>query len=150
MVSHLQTLARKGSKIAGAKKYLVWIFSLHWFTPFKRLFAPTSRSPMSKFFFNFGILGGKYGKKWGQIWKLVLIKVVKLPHNFFCFSANFVFLAGFFWYWSYYLHRTRDSLSPIFGLFFDVRKNWRFLLLFLSHSSEKLELFQGLQMREFM
>ena len=33
------------------------------------------------------------------------------------FSANLALLAGFFWYRCYYLHRSRDALSPICGIF---------------------------------
>ena len=33
------------------------------------------------------------------------------------FSANFALLAGFFWYWWYYPYRSRDSLSPVCGIF---------------------------------
>ena len=36
----------------------------------------------------------------------------------FVFSANFAVLAGFFWYQCYYLHRSRDSLYPVWGIFF--------------------------------
>ena len=35
----------------------------------------------------------------------------------FCFSANFAFIAGFFWYWCYYSHWLRDALSPICKIF---------------------------------
>ena len=33
------------------------------------------------------------------------------------FSANFALLVGFFWYWCYYPHRSRDALSPVCGIF---------------------------------
>ena len=33
------------------------------------------------------------------------------------FSVIFALLAGFFWYWCYYPHRVRDSLSPVCGIF---------------------------------
>ena len=36
---------------------------------------------------------------------------------FFFFSANFALLAGCFWYWCYYLPRSRDALSPVCGIF---------------------------------
>ena len=36
---------------------------------------------------------------------------------FFFSSANFALLTGFFWYRCYYLHRSRDSLSPICRIF---------------------------------
>ena len=64
-------------------------------------------------------LGKSNGKKWSQIWNLVLIKGVKLPRKFlfFLFSANFALLAGFIWYWCYYLHWSRDPLSLVCGIF---------------------------------
>ena len=33
------------------------------------------------------------------------------------FLANFALLAGFFWYRCYYPHQSRDSLSPVCGIF---------------------------------
>ena len=33
-----------------------------------------------------------------------------------CFLANFALLAGFVWYWCYYPHRSRDTMSPICGI----------------------------------
>ena len=59
--------AKKCSKIKklllikGVKSQRQFFFTdfLYWFTPFKRLFAPTSKSSMSKLFRFFGILGGK-------------------------------------------------------------------------------------------
>ena len=47
--------------------------------PFKRLFAPTSWSRMSQDFRDSESLGKSNGNKWSQIWKLLLIKSVKLP-----------------------------------------------------------------------
>ena len=41
-------LLKNGLKSPRQKKFFTDFF--HWFTPFKRLFAPTSRSPMSKLF----------------------------------------------------------------------------------------------------
>ena len=51
--------------------------------PFKHLFAPTSQSWMSKTFRYSESLGKINGKKWYHIWKLLLMKGVKLLHNFF-------------------------------------------------------------------
>ena len=68
----------------------------------KRLFAPTSQSPMSKLFIFTESFGKSNGKKWSQIWKLLLTKGVKLPNKnslfifFFSFFSKFVLLAGFF------------------------------------------------------
>ena len=55
--------------------------------PFKRLFAPTYRSWMSKIFSDSESLGKSNGKKWSQIGNLLLIKDEKLPRKkkvFFC------------------------------------------------------------------
>ena len=49
---------------------------------------------------------------------LLLIKGVKLPHKKSFFSlAILALLEGFFWYLCYYPHRSRDALSPVFGIF---------------------------------
>ena len=138
--------------------------------PFKRLFAPTSRSQMSKIFRDSESLGKSNGKKWSQIWTFLFGSGLKSPRK-----KKFVFLADYavqnmlkttlpdgwdtsgrrvyrlfwhisrrfwvfafwmifslfkkklvFWYsWStllsyrcYYPHRSRDSLSPVCGIFF--------------------------------
>ena len=49
----------------------------------------------SKFFRFLEFFGKCNGKKWSQIWKLLLIKGVKLPRKNVCFLANFALLAGF-------------------------------------------------------
>ena len=61
--------AHKWCKIAAAKKVFVTDFH-HLFIPFNDLFAPTSQSPTSNFFFNFESLRTSNGKKWSQILKL--------------------------------------------------------------------------------
>ena len=58
----------------------------HLFTPFKRLFASTSGSPMSKILRFLESLGKNNENSWSQIVKLLLIKDVKLMRN-----KNFVF-----------------------------------------------------------
>ena len=67
---------------------------------FKRLFAPTSQSRMSKKFRDSESLGKSNGKKWSHIWKLLLIKGVKLQRIkaqlILNHSVNFAFLAFFF------------------------------------------------------
>ena len=50
-------------------------------TPFTGLFAPTSRSPMSKLFRFSESLWKSNGKKWSQILKLLLTKGVKSPRK---------------------------------------------------------------------
>ena len=54
---------------------------------FKHCFVPTFQSQMSKLFRFLESLWKSNGKKWPMIWKLLVIKGVKSPHNFlFCFS----------------------------------------------------------------
>ena len=48
MVSDLKTFAHKGCHIAAAIFFVYRFFLFHLLTLFKRLFAPTSQSPMSK------------------------------------------------------------------------------------------------------
>ena len=60
----------------------------------------------------FGILGRS-----GLRFENLLLKRVKLPWKKFCILANFALLAGFFWYWCYYPHRSRDALSPVCEIF---------------------------------
>ena len=57
---------------------------------------PPSWSPMSKLFRFVESLGKNNMKKWSQIWKLLLITDVKVPHKKVYLSANFVLLEGFF------------------------------------------------------
>ena len=45
----------------------LYVFPSHFLTPFNGLFAPTSRSPMSKLFRYLESLGKSNGKKWSQI-----------------------------------------------------------------------------------
>ena len=49
----------------------------HFLSPFHGLFAPISRSPMSKTFRFFEFLGKSNKKKWSQTWYILLIKGVK-------------------------------------------------------------------------
>ena len=85
----------KGVKTPRQKKFFTDFF--HLFTLFKRLFAPTTWNQMSKLFKFSESLGKSNVKRWSQIWKLFLIKGVKLQRNFLvCFSANFALLAGLF------------------------------------------------------
>ena len=70
----------------------------HVSTQFKHLFASTSQSPSSKILRFSESLRKSNGKKWSQIWKLLLIKGVKLPHkkvNFgeFCLTSR-IFLVS--------------------------------------------------------
>ena len=81
------------------------------------IFAPTSWSEMSKLFKCSESLRRSNGKNLSQIWKLLLIKGVKLPHRkkLFCFVANFALPAEFFWYRCYYLHWFRNLCLPYAG-----------------------------------
>ena len=63
----------------GKKSFFTDFF--HLFASFKRLFAPISRSPMSKLFRFSESLGKSNGKKGSQIWTLFLIKGVKSPRK---------------------------------------------------------------------
>ena len=56
--------------------------------PFKRLFAPTFQSRMSKKFRDSESLEKSNGKKWFNILKLLLIKGVKFTRILFFFLAN--------------------------------------------------------------
>ena len=69
-------LLKNGLKMPWQKKFFLQI-SPPLFTPFKRLFAPISWDPMSKLFRYSKFLGENIGKKWSQIWVLLLIKGVK-------------------------------------------------------------------------
>ena len=92
-------------------------FFSHLFTLFKRFFAPTSQSPMSKLLRVSEFLGKSDKKKWSQIWKLLLVKVVKLPHKKM-FFWKFCLTSRFFLYWCYYPHWSRDLFfSPVCEIF---------------------------------
>ena len=98
-----------------SKKLGFWVFLVHptvvSVLPFKRLFAPTCRSWMSKIFRDLESLGKSNGKKWSQIWKLLLIKGVKLLRKKkFVFGRILPYWAGFFCYRFF-------SLTPFNGLF---------------------------------
>ena len=61
-----EIFAKKWSKIAAAKKVFTEFFS-PLFTPFKRLFAPTSQNPMSNLFRFSESLGKTNEKKLSQV-----------------------------------------------------------------------------------
>ena len=60
--------------------------------PFKRLFAPTSRSRMSNIFRDSESLGEKNGKKWSQIWTFLFENCLKSPRKKKFFSSLFSLL----------------------------------------------------------
>ena len=65
----------------------------HFWGPFKKKIAPTSPSWMSKVFRDYESLGKSNGNKWSQIWKLLLIKGVKLLRKKNCFQTNFALMS---------------------------------------------------------
>ena len=138
--------------------------------PFKGLFAPISRSWMSKVFRDSESLGKSNGKKCSQIWKLLLIKGVKSPRNFFFVRGEFCkdqetiqqgsrgyttrirrlynkirrlynkdqeVISRIFWYRCYYLHLSRDALSPIFGIFCDYASEYSHNLFVLEQKQSQ-------------
>ena len=107
-----KTFAHKGSK----KRFFLLI-CFHLFTLFKHLFAPTSKSPMSKLFRYWDSLGKSNGQKWSQIVKLFLINGVKLPPKKSYFFGEFCLTSRIFWYQCYYRHQLSDALSPVCGIF---------------------------------
>ena len=62
----------------------------HFLTPFKGLFAPTFWNSMSKLLRYLESLRKINGKKWSQIWKLLLIRGEKLPRQNFFLQIFFI------------------------------------------------------------
>ena len=93
MVSDVKIFAQKWSKIAVENKVFYRFFS-PLFTPFKRLCAPISQSPMSKPFRCFESLGKTNGKIWSQIWILLHIS---LPDQHYVPICCFIFHYNY-WY----------------------------------------------------
>ena len=80
----------------------VYLFTFE--VPFKCLFAPIFQSWISKVFRDSVFLGKSNGKKWSQIWKLLLIKGVKLPRQKkFVLGRTLPYWAGFFCHWCFSL-----------------------------------------------
>ena len=94
--------------------FLVSVF----LTSFNSLFVPTSQNPMSKLLRFLLSLKKRNGKKWSQIWRLLLVKGVKSPRERKKNSSNFCLTSRIFWYWCYYPHRSRDALTPVSRIFF--------------------------------
>ena len=129
MVSDLKTFAHKGCKIAAAKK----VFLTDFFICSLRLnvFLPPLPEVQCPNFLDLRNPWGKVMERSG--WKLLLIKGVKSPRKKkLVFSANFALLAGFFWYWCYYPHRSRDALSPVCGIFLTIYLRFMKLFMILS------------------
>ena len=101
MVPNLKTFSNEGCKIAAQKKFVLgrilhlWAecFLVYVFlTLFNGLFAPTSWNPLFKLFRFLEFLGKSNGKKWSQIWKLLLIKGAKSPRQKKFFTDFFLHL----------------------------------------------------------
>ena len=75
--SGLRFFLKNGLKSLRRDFFFLQIF-FHSITPFKRFFAPTSQSPMSKLLKFSKSLGKNYDQKWSKIWKLLLVKIVKI------------------------------------------------------------------------
>ena len=97
----------------------VFVCPSHFLTPFNGLFAPTSRSPMSKLFRFSESLGKSNGKKWSQIWKLFSHKGCKIA------AAKTVFY-GFFFICSLRLNVFLPPLPEVqCPKFLDFQNPWR-------------------------
>ena len=86
---------------------------------FKLLFVPTSQSWMSNNF-RFRILREKYWKEVVSDLKFFNNKGCKIAAQFFCvcFSRRILpYWPGLFWYLCYHPDWSRDSLSPVWGIF---------------------------------
>ena len=109
MVSDVNIFAQKWSKIGAVEKVF---YRLFFFIFSLRLFAPTSQSPMFKLI-RFSESLGK--TKWKEVvsdLNTFAHKGCKIAaHKKVLFLTNFALLAGFFWYWCYFPHRSRDALS---------------------------------------
>ena len=64
--------------------------------------------------------GRKVMEKWSRIWKLLLKKGVKLLRKKCFFWQMLSLIGGFFWYWCYYPHRSKDLVSSVCRIFFIV------------------------------
>ena len=83
MVSDMNILVRKLSKIAAKKKVFFFTFFglLRFSVFFNGLFAPTSRNRMSNIFRDSESLGKSNGKKWSNIWTFLFQSGLKSPRK---------------------------------------------------------------------
>ena len=91
--------------------------------PFKRIFALTFRSWISKVFRDSESLGKSNGKKWSHIWKLLLIQGVKSSgKKMFVFEKTLPYWAGFFgvFAWKFYTiyEQKFSNLRPLLSITF--------------------------------
>ena len=108
----------KLSKIAVQKTVF---FLSNFFTfevPFNGLFAHTSQSWMSNIFWDSEFLGKSNGKKWSNIWTFLFGNGLKSPRKKSFFFLLILPWSTLLWHRCYYPHRSRDSLSPVCGIFY--------------------------------
>ena len=125
VVSYWKTFAHIWCKIAAGKKKFFFnvIFFLQLFTPFKRLYASTSKSPMSKLYRFLKSLGKSNRKRWSQIQQLFLVNGVKLLRKKMQFWGEFCLTSRIIWYQCQSPHRSGDALSPVCGIIFCKKGN---------------------------
>ena len=110
------------------------IFSLIFFTfevPFNGLFAPTSQSQMSNIFRDSESMGKSNGKKWSNIWTFLFESGLKSPRKKSFFLLLILPWSTLLWHWCYYPHRSRDALSPVCGIFWNLFSNSIPMFVFL-------------------
>ena len=90
---------------------------------FKRIVAPTSQSRMSKVFRDSESFGKSNGKNWSRIWKLLVIKGVKLPRAKKIVLGHILpYWTKFFWYWCFsllltvFFPKSNAQTFEIFGI----------------------------------
>ena len=109
----------KGAKFPLQKKLFTDLFFFIFQLRLNVLLPPLPK--VQTFFLRFSeFLEKSNGKKWSQIWKLLLVKGIKSPPQnsfIFIFFCEFCLTSRIFWYRCYYLHRSRDALSPVCGIF---------------------------------
>ena len=96
MVPDLKTFTNKVCKIAAHFFFVFGQILPYWvfLTPVNCLLPPTSRSPMWSLFRFSESLGKSNGRKWSQIWKLLLIKGVKSQRQKIRSFLQFFFFIG--------------------------------------------------------
>ena len=82
--------------------------------PFKRLFAPTSRSRTSNIFRDSESLGKSNGKKWSQMWTFLFENCLKLPCKKKFFFFTFLVFFGFRSFLTVFLPPLPEVGCPIF------------------------------------
>ena len=95
--------------------------------PFKRLFAPTSRSRMSNILRDSESLGKSNGKKWSQIWTFLFKNCLKSPRKKKVFFFTFFGLLRFSVFFNgLFASSSRNRMSNIFRDSESLgEKNWK-------------------------